>query len=198
MADMYHLNLHLSNVVVMCLNFLHGKNYHDGYILLVYRLQFAQTLTWAAGTCCWGQAFGLYHRSGGAICYIYIYIRLLARNTQVSAWIQVNKVIWYVLNMKRGLLLVSSTFDFWTFLCAFTPKLVSLKADRSGFPAGSFFLWSSGETCDYSTVQVEANITHLISWTDITLVYLGTFNHQNSFTQANWSFCIAPLPIGRK
>lgn len=128
----------------------------------------------------------------------YIYIRLLARNTQVSAWIQVNKVIWYVLNMKRGLLLVSSTFDFWTFLCAFTPKLVSLKADRSGFPAGSFFLWSSGETCDYSTVQVEANITHLISWTDITLVYLGTFNHQNSFTQANWSFCIAPLPIGRK
>ena len=42
----------------------------------------------------------------------YIYIRLLARNTQVSAWIQVNKVIWYVLNMKRGLLLVSSTFDF--------------------------------------------------------------------------------------
>lgn len=139
MADMYHLNLHLSNVVVMCLNFLHGRNYHDGYILLVYRLQFAQTLTWAAGTCCWGQAFGLYHRSGGAICYIYIYIRLLARNTQVSAWIQVNKVIWYVLNMKRGLLLVSSTFDFWTFLCAFTPKLVSLKADRSGFPAGSFF-----------------------------------------------------------
>lgn len=197
MADMYHLNLHLSNVVVMCLNFLHGRNYHDGYILLVYRLQFAQTLTWAAGTCCWGQAFGLYHRSGGAICYIYIYTFVGEKHASIrmDSGEQSDMVC-----IKHETRIVVSILDIWflnIFVCIYT-QIGQFESWSVRFSCWQFFLWSSGETCDYSTVQVEANITHLISWTDITLVYLGTFNHQNSFTQANWSFCIAPLPIGRK
>lgn len=120
MADMYHLNLHLSNVVVMCLNFLHGRNYHDGYILLVYRLQFAQTLTWAAGTCCWGQAFGLYHRSGGAICYIYIYTFVGEKHASIRMDSGEQS---YMVCIKHETRIVVSILDIWflnIFVCIYT------------------------------------------------------------------------------
>ena len=57
-------------------------------------------------------------------------------------------------------------------ICPCKKKLVSLKADPSGFSAGSFFrdqLEKHAITV-LSTVQLEVNIMHPISWTEISLV----------------------------